>query len=238
MTQRDRQPLTIQPDWLDDSLGLAELLVLARLDSYWRNKHTAYPSDDFLAQQTGRTVRTVQRAVAHLEELGWVSRETETNYQSRGGKRRQIFRGEKLRKLEVDDADDVYLNATGGGKVPATGGGGELKRESKSGRGGSRSRAPTQGTRIPEDFSLTDERLYCAISKGLSRSEAEEELEKFLDYWRAVPGQKGRKADWDATWRNWVRNAVKFRQPPKHNGHQAEDPFDGCINRDRWEGPQ
>lgn len=27
----------------------------------------------------------------------------------------------------------------------------------------------------------------------------------FTDYWVAVPGQKGLKLDWEATWRNWVR---------------------------------
>lgn len=35
------------------------------------------------------------------------------------------------------------------------------------------------------------------------------ELAKFRDYWRAVPGQKGTKLDWDATWRNWLRTAGK-----------------------------
>ena len=31
----------------------------------------------------------------------------------------------------------------------------------------------------------------------------------FGDYWRAQPGQKGVKLDWDATWRNWMRKAHK-----------------------------
>ena len=34
----------------------------------------------------------------------------------------------------------------------------------------------------------------------------------FRDYWVAIPGQKGCKSDWLATWRNWVRNQ---RTPPK-----------------------
>lgn len=29
---------------------------------------------------------------------------------------------------------------------------------------------------------------------------------RFWDYWVAQPGPKGRKVDWSATWRNWVRN--------------------------------
>jgi len=30
--------------------------------------------------------------------------------------------------------------------------------------------------------------------------------DQFKDYWIAQPGQKGTKLDWEATWRNWVRN--------------------------------
>ena len=30
--------------------------------------------------------------------------------------------------------------------------------------------------------------------------------DEFRDYWIAKPGKEGRKADWEATWRNWVRN--------------------------------
>ncbi len=33
------------------------------------------------------------------------------------------------------------------------------------------------------------------------------EHERFADYWRAQPGAKGRKADWPATWRNWMRRS-------------------------------
>jgi uncharacterized protein YdaU (DUF1376 family) len=30
--------------------------------------------------------------------------------------------------------------------------------------------------------------------------------DQFKDYWIAQPGQKGVKLDWEATWRNWIRN--------------------------------
>jgi hypothetical protein len=33
-----------------------------------------------------------------------------------------------------------------------------------------------------------------------------ETFDAFRDYWIAQPGSKGLKADWMATWRNWVRN--------------------------------
>jgi uncharacterized protein YdaU (DUF1376 family) len=34
---------------------------------------------------------------------------------------------------------------------------------------------------------------------------AEVTFDAFRDYWTAVPGAKGTKLDWSATWRNWVR---------------------------------
>ena len=56
-------------------------------------------------------------------------------------------------------------------------------------------RSQARGTRLPTDW---------MPSEHLDRRD---ELEKFRDYWLAVPGSKGCKLDWDATWRNWIRNA-------------------------------
>lgn len=36
-----------------------------------------------------------------------------------------------------------------------------------------------------------------------------EVFEQFRDYWVSVPGSKGTKLNWFATWRNWVRNQKK-----------------------------
>ena len=58
----------------------------------------------------------------------------------------------------------------------------------------------------------------------------------FKDFWAAAPGSKGVKADWLATWRNWVRNqrggmviATKKKAPakPKCSVHD-------CSNESRW----
>ena len=38
--------------------------------------------------------------------------------------------------------------------------------------------------------------------------------EQFKDYWFAQAGQKGVKLDWDATWRNWVRNTKAVKPNP------------------------
>lgn len=43
---------------------------------------------------------------------------------------------------------------------------------------------------------------------------------KFVDYWVAQPGQRGTKLDWDATWRNWIRNAAAPRGGAVANGYR------------------
>lgn len=45
--------------------------------------------------------------------------------------------------------------------------------------------------------------------------------EQFRDYWVAQPGAKGRKLDWSATWRNWVRN----QRGDTMNGHASDSIF-------------
>ena len=37
-------------------------------------------------------------------------------------------------------------------------------------------------------------------------------FEEFKDYWTALPSGKGTKADWTATWRNWVRRQAAPKQ--------------------------
>ena len=57
---------------------------------------------------------------------------------------------------------------------------------------------------LPEDFTLTDSRRTYALSKNIP---ADIEFEAFTNHHTA----KGSTfKDWDAAWRTWVGNAVKF----------------------------
>lgn len=67
-------------------------------------------------------------------------------------------------------------------------------------------KASPAGSRLPDDWTPPEEWLSWARSEkpGIN---ALQEADKFKDYWSGVPGAKGRKANWQATWRNWIRNA-------------------------------
>lgn len=69
------------------------------------------------------------------------------------------------------------------------------------------------GTRLPEDWYLSKHLGEWSISEGATIELVRIEADKFRDYWIGVAGAKGRKADWDATWRNWIRRAIADSAP-------------------------
>lgn len=66
-----------------------------------------------------------------------------------------------------------------------------------------------RGSRLPENW-IPDEIFAC--SEGLSESDVAREADRFRDYWRGQPGQRGVKLDWNSTWKNWVRKAADDRR--------------------------
>lgn len=72
------------------------------------------------------------------------------------------------------------------------------------------------GTRLPADWVLPSEWEGWARLEG--HHDPPGEAERFRDYWHGVPGQRGRKADWFATWRNWIRKSVDEQKPRGSNG--------------------
>jgi len=65
-----------------------------------------------------------------------------------------------------------------------------------------------KASRLPTDWKLSLEYQEAALSiRNIDLSELADVAGAFKDYWIAVPGAKGVKLDWLATWRNWVRRA-------------------------------
>lgn len=62
-----------------------------------------------------------------------------------------------------------------------------------------------RGTALPKDWTLPDDWKTWA-EKERPDVDVVTVSESFRDFWIAKPGKDGRKADWQATWRNWVRN--------------------------------
>lgn len=76
------------------------------------------------------------------------------------------------------------------------------------GSGGKRAERADRGTRLPDDWSPSDEDRAFAGALGVA---VEREAASFRDYWHSKPGADGRKVNWSATWRNWVRRSSERR---------------------------
>lgn len=76
-----------------------------------------------------------------------------------------------------------------------------------------------RGSRLPADWEPGDAGMAFAAQQGLINGKAQAELAKFRDHWSAATGQSASKADWQATWRNWVRRSVeRSGGPPPDSG--------------------
>jgi hypothetical protein len=77
-------------------------------------------------------------------------------------------------------------------------------------------------TRLPAGWmpSYDDARFCASERKDLS---IDTTASRFRDYWIAQPGAKGRKLDWSATWRNWVRNEKQQARASPAGYESAKD---------------
>lgn len=88
----------------------------------------------------------------------------------------------------------------------------ETERETEKEKEEKERKSP-RGTRLPQNWKPSNEEVF-----------DQNELDKFRDYWIAVSGQKGIKRDWDATWRNWLRNSKQWNVHSKREKN-ATDTF-------------
>ena len=70
-----------------------------------------------------------------------------------------------------------------------------------------------RGSRLPQDWFLTKAMGDWATQERPDL-DVRQVAEQFKDYWVSQAGQKGVKLDWDATWRNWVRNTKVVKSNP------------------------
>lgn len=72
--------------------------------------------------------------------------------------------------------------------------------------------ATTRGTRLPQDWRPSTA-LVESMEAECPGLNLRNEHRVFADYWQSAAGARGVKADWDATWRNWMRKAHRENGP-------------------------
>lgn len=67
----------------------------------------------------------------------------------------------------------------------------------------------SKGSRLAEDAELPEEwKVWAMVAYGLDAQKVVRIWLEFRDFWCAVPGVRGRKANWRATWRNRLRKVM------------------------------
>jgi uncharacterized protein YdaU (DUF1376 family) len=86
------------------------------------------------------------------------------------------------------------------------------------------------GSRLPGDWRPTQEYVDAAmqLNPDYTREWFSATAHKFRDYWVAKTGKDATKADWLATWRNWVRNDLEYNRgknnaKPKQLDNESTD---------------
>lgn len=88
----------------------------------------------------------------------------------------------------------------------------------------SASRATEKGTRVPDDFTITEDMKAWAAA-NVPGVNLEWQTQKFIDYFASLSGQRAIKKDWRRAWQNWMRTEYE-RTAPQLQG-KVFDPRNG-----------
>lgn len=120
--------------------------------------------------------------------------------------------------LSSGQVDISLMNGTSESQEVTT----EVRKKETEGVNG-RAKTVSRGTRLQRDAKLSDADRQFARSQGLTDALIDRHWAEFVDYWIGIPGQRGTKLDWPATWRNRVRQ-VAVRKTPQHQKSASPSP--------------
>lgn len=214
--------------FVDLGIGITGALLLSQA-VYWsrRTKDEAgwfYKTGEEWEDETGLTRAEQETARRRLRELNLIDEEL------RGLPCKMHYRV-KVDVLEalLNGGQGSLFVGTLRGSLPESGKQGRAK-QPNSHAGSRRANTSTtnelptgttsdreRGTRIPADWSLTDELRQKAIEIGVPPGAVDTEADQFRDHWKGASGKGSTSPDWPAKWRTWCRNAVKwtYKNNPK-----------------------
>ena len=185
-------------------------------------------ADDEWADDLGISAKAARRSRLRLQHLGLIETLVAVDDGTRCTHLRRLYLpDEAVNKPSTICPETEVESSTSGqehlplqGKTHARASSSSLLREGRE--GASNNATTTKASRLPEPFVLTDP-LRAWVQEHARGINVEDQHERFCDHWRAQPGQKGVKADWLATWRNWMRRAYEYaeeRKPTQRNGQK------------------
>lgn len=201
-------------------LGHASKIVLLALCEHANEAGECFPSVARLMRVCGMSERAIQAQIAVLHSAGYFEREARTGHST-------VYRMSDPRTwctpagnapphdVPHGGAADAPLPPQEMHPTPAPRAPLSSKRTTES-RGNAARTAATRsprGSRLPPDWK-PDDVLSAWAKKERPDLDIPLVVDMFRDYWVAASGSKGVKADWSATFRNWVRRQEARRSAP------------------------
>jgi hypothetical protein len=202
----------ISNDWVrDSSLSWAARGLLAWLASH-ADGYRITEEGIISAGPSGRAAAKVM--IKDLEEAGYLRRER-TPIVTGGSTVDYILTGRESENRTLGNvrksnprADQEEQDVSAGGSNSGKSNPRSYTEDQK--KTNTKTSSSLRATRVPDNFWPDDSmRAWFEKSRLNEVINGPTEHEKFMDYFRAAPGIKGRKTDWPATWRNWMRNAAE-----------------------------
>jgi hypothetical protein len=193
--------------------GLATKSVLLALANYADEHGCAYPSTAAIAAFGEMDHKTATTALDRLVAAGLISDTGE-----REGRTKQV----KVYQLALEsqpktEAFQKRKPPVSEPKAPQKRGTDTI-REPVSQKATPSSNKRASKSRLPADFIPTMTGKTAAVVAGWPPGRFDDELEAFADYHTS---HETRSADWQASWRTWVRNSKRWE--PRHVQRPAND---------------
>lgn len=153
------------------------------------------------AVKLGVQVRELETIAKRLAEVSLIDAET---LQPTAWDRRQApSDSSRDRTKEWRERQRAKPSRHGDGEVTAQR---ESKKEKEIQNEQGQEQVRSRGSRLPAGWTLPADWRAWGLSERRDL-DIDAEAAKFADYWHAKAGKDGCKANWQATWRNWIRNA-------------------------------
>lgn len=137
--------------------------------------------------------------------------------QSEGAKHANHKRWHVKRRVKVPGCEWCFPSESGADQIPDRSTDGEAnppdpaRPDPTNTPSSTKKEGATRGSRVPDPFVITDE-LRSWAEEEAPLVDIDRKTAEFVDYWAAVPGQKGVKLDWSRTWKNDMRKKQEFAE--------------------------
>ena len=186
--------------------NLEDLAYRRLLDAYYLQERPLNSGVAAVARQINMRdheseVKAVLEEFWVLTEDGWINQRADREIEHYQAKRQQASNAGKASAQRRSNARSTDVQPTNN-QEPIT----IVEAKPKQSR----------GTRLPADWKPSEEQTaFCKTERPDLHPVATGD--RFRDFWIAQAGSKGVKLDWDAVWRNWVRNEKAGGNKPQQD---------------------